>query len=185
MKKLLGTMLVLGAGSAVAWALPLTEMEDNNSLPSANFVAAASYPFGGVAIDGSLTATPGGPGDVDYYTFSLEAGDRVAVAVFDFVTDNTTGLGGMDTLLGIFAPDGMLFDMDDDDNIGSLSAYQFTVPTTGIWGVAVAGAGDADFDGVGSSVTGDYKLVFAINPTPEPTSLALLALGGVFALRRR
>lgn len=181
MKKLLGTMIVLGGLGVVAQAVPLNESESNNTLPSANFVAAAFYPFGAVAVDGSLAA-----GDVDYYTFDLIAGDNVAVATFDFSGNGEpSDPDSLDTLLGIFAPDSTLFDSDDDDNISFLSAYQFTVPTTGRWGVAVGGFGDENFDGTGSDEVGDYKLVFAINAIPEPSTIALLALGALTLFRRR
>lgn len=183
MKKLLcGTALVCALATVAAAQTPFVETEDNGTLASANFVAAAMYPFGGVAIDGTLAQG----GDVDYYAFDLTAGDSVAVATFDFSGNGEVGdPDSLDTLLGVFAPDGTLFGVDDDDNISLLSAFQMVVPTTGRWSVAVTGFGDDDFNGTGSSEFGDYKLSFVINPVPEPATLVMLAAGSMVFLRRR
>ena len=175
MKKLIGSVAVLGLTAAAYAQFPLSETEANNSPATANFVGAAFYPFGGVAIDGSLS-----PGDVDYFSFDLAAGDLVGVAVYDF----TDAAFDNDSLLGVFGPGGVFFDSDDDDGIGFLSSYQFEVPSTGTWSFAVSGFGDNNFDGSHQEEF-DYKFSFAINPIPEPASLGLLLAGAAFALRRR
>lgn len=195
MKKLLGivSVLSLAAAASAASSQPLIEAEGNNTVPTANFVAAAFYPFGGVAIDGALV-----PGDVDYFSFDLTQGDQVGVAVYDFrsaqgtnptppggTSPGTPGVGGLDSLLGVFGPGGVYFGADDDDNIAFLSSYQLNIPTTGRWSFAVSGFGDPNFDGVGHTQNGTYKLAFVINQVPEPASLALLGLGAALLLRRR
>lgn len=177
MKKLLGTVAVFGlASAAFAGGTPLSESEANNTPGTANFIADTFYPFGAVAIDGSLA-----PGDVDYFSFDLQAGDFVAAAVYDFTPDSGTD---NDSLLGVFGPGGVFFDDDDDDGPGFLSAIHLFADSDGEWSFAVSGFGDDNFDG-SHQETFDYKFVFAINPIPEPASLSLLLAGAAFALRRR
>lgn len=178
MKKILGTVAVLGlASAAFAGGSPLSESEANNTPGTANFIADTFYPFGAVAIDGSLA-----PGDVDYFSFDLNAGDFVAAAVYDFTPDDG---GDNDSLLGVFGPGGVFFDSDDDDGPGLLSAIHLFADSDGIWSIAVSGFGDSDFNGSGHDENFDYKFVFAINPIPEPASLSLLLAGAAFVLRRR
>ena len=175
MKKFIG-LAVLGLAATAFAQTPVVESEANNSYATANFIAAALYPTAGVAIDGSLN-----PGDVDYFSFNLAAGDLVGLSTYDFSGNTSSAL---DTMIGVFGPGGAFFDFDDDDGIGFLSMYQFQVPTSGTWAFAVTGFGDGDFNGSDHTEEGDYKLGFVINPIPEPATLSLLALGAL-ALRRR
>lgn len=175
MKRILGFAAAAALSALATAQTPFVESEANDTFATADFVSSALYPFGGVAVDGAVSTS-----DVDYFSFDLTAGDRVGLSIFDFTADDDDN----DSLLGIFAPDGTLFDSDDDDGIGLLSMYQFEVPTTGRWAFAVSGFGDDDFNGLGHDENYDYKLGFVINPIPEPGSLALLA-AGLLALSRR
>jgi len=171
------TAMVVGglSASALGGIVPLDEVEPNDSIAEAQFIDSSNYPTGAVAIDGSLS-----PGDVDYYSFDLLAGDLISATVFDFTADPFDN----DSLLGLFDPSGALAETDDDDGIGFLSSIQFEVTETGTWTFAVSGFGDDDFVGDHGEEF-DYKLVFAINPIPAPGALALLGLAGLAGARRR
>ena len=129
--------------AAVSNPPALHELEGNNTLATANALPAEA----GV-LSGTLTAN-----DVDYYKIDLEAGDRIAVSIFDLKTGTFTPANGErnDSLLGIFSPSGTLAagGTNDDGGPGFQSNLLFTVPPgqAGSWKVAVSGFGDTAFTG--------------------------------------
>jgi hypothetical protein len=176
MRKVVVSLMVLGLSSVGFAQFPLLESEPNNSFATAQFIPPATHPFGGVAVDGAVP-----PGDVDYFSVDLAAGDIITAATYDF---DPTGSGGSDTVLGLFRPDGSLMASSDDDGPGFLSALYRQADASGRWRVAVSGFPDFSFVGEhGEDIR--YKLVLGFNPIPEPATLSLLALGALAVLRRR
>ncbi len=165
----------------VALALPLAasaqmiETESNNTFATGNLIPAGLFiPSGAVTVDGTRVTD-----DVDYFRLDLNAGDWLTVLVATKPGDPD------DSLLGIFAPDGTLYDSDDDDGPGFNSAWSGIIPTTGRWGLAVSSFGDDDFNGTDGVDEFTYKMSVGLNAVPEPASLAVLGLGAVGLLRRR
>jgi hypothetical protein len=143
------------------------ESEFNGTIATANPLPAPI--FGVTANTGDLM-----PGDVDYFSMPIVAGSFVTGSTFDFLP---AGGPAVDTLLGVFDPSGALMGANDDDGPAFLSALAFVAPVTGVYSFAVTGFGDTDFDGIGHTEVGPYRLVVSV---PEPAAvtvpIGLLAL---------
>jgi hypothetical protein len=165
---------VFACCAAGAFAQPLPEVEPNNDFATAQVLPADFFDgYGAGAVEGFL-----GLQDIDFYAAYLYADVLTTASVFDFTPadpyDN-------DSLLGVFAPDGTLFDTDDDDGPGYLSSIHFFPTVSGMWRFAVTGYGDTGFTGDHGEEF-DYRLVLSI---PEPASIGLLLVGAVVLARRR
>ncbi|HTO08427.1 MAG TPA: hypothetical protein VMR86_15380 [Myxococcota bacterium] len=122
---------------------PFSESESNNTLATANALPAEAGVIGG-----SLA-----PNDVDYFKIDLEAGDRLALSVFDLKPGLFQVANGErnDAQLGVFTPSGALAagGSNDDGGPGFQPNLLFTVPAGqgGSWKVALTGFGDGAFTG--------------------------------------
>jgi hypothetical protein len=145
--------------------------EPNNSLDKARQI---SLPFESKDIRRFTGIAPIGA-DVDFYGFTLRAGD-ILVA-------RTIG-GQLDTLIGLFGvtdkgkkQTGILLAMDDDSGPGLLSALVYQVNEPGQYALAITTVPDFQFTGAGFT-GGRYVLdAFAVQPDPNK-----LVLNGSFEL---
>ncbi|MCH7720037.1 MAG: PEP-CTERM sorting domain-containing protein [Planctomycetes bacterium] len=160
-------ILALVACSAVALGAPVEEVEPNDTLATAQFIGEEFYPFGAVAISGSLI-----PEDMDVFSFDVEAGDFVVVNVFSL-----DPLG--DAVLGIFAPDDTLYALVDD-SVGLNPFWDGVIPESGNWKLVVSGNDEDIFGSHDESF--EYLASWKI---PEPTAVALVAIGLLGLTRRR
>jgi hypothetical protein len=183
MRKGFAAFLALGMCASLSFAGgidvgpsgPLEEVEPNDSFGGAQILPGDFFDlYGAGAVEGFL-----GEGDVDFYKVSLPADVLVTASVFDFTPEE--GFDN-DSLLGVFSPDGLLFDEDDDDGPGFLSSIHFFPDVAGVWAFAVTGFGDDDYNGDGHDEMFDYRLVLSI---PEPASFGLLLVGAAFVLGRK
>ncbi len=128
---------------------PNEEIEDNDS-----WLSATPLPPGGGVVGATLDA-----GDVDTFSIALEAGDRLAISLFDLENAGERN----DAILGLFDPVGSpaAAGLDDDGGPGLMSNLLFTADTDGTWTIAVSGFGDDGFSGDHQEVPFDYLLVVA------------------------
>lgn len=146
---------------ATAAAAAVPEVEPNDSALTAQDVTgaiplSASFPpdGGGVLLTGALA-----PGDVDYFSFAVQAGEFISVEV-------ASGESGEfhDSLVRL---EGAGFSVsDDDDGAGFLSALGYRAPASETLTVAVSGFGDSDFDGIGNDEAFAYRLVLSVTTQP-------------------
>ena len=174
MRKVLCAFAIAGMLSTVALAGPIEEVEPNDSFDDAQVLPDDFFePFGAGSVEGFLAAD-----DVDYFKVFLRAGFLATASIFDFTPESPFD---NDSLLGVYAPDGTLFDVDDDDGPGFLSAIHFFPPESGTWAFAVSGFGDDDFDGSHGEAF-EYRLVLSV---PEPTTFGLMLMGAALVARKR
>lgn len=145
---------------------------DEPEPPDATEIAVPSQTVGNIA----------GAGVIDWYMYTI--GSTLDMDMWTEGTALPDPIG--DTELGLYDADGYLIANNDDGGPGG-GYYSQILETldAGTYYLAVGGY-NTSFDSAGwgvtgGSATGDYIL----NVTPEPTSLVLLALGGLALLRRR
>ncbi len=80
--------------------------------------------------------------DVDFFKFHAEVGEWIQVEITR---------GALDTVAGIFNPDGSMAAVDDDGGIGALSVVDYVVATTGIHAVGISSYPNFGFTGAGGS----------------------------------
>ena len=110
---------------------------DNNSIANATSIELPFHSANRIS-----TIEPGG-NDVDYFSFSAEAGDIFAIEVVR---------GGLDSLIGLFDADtGDLLILDDDGGAGLLSRLLIQVSVDANLALAVTTFPDGGFTGAGAS----------------------------------
>lgn len=123
----------------------------------------------------------------DWYKFFGVAGSRVQIEVMSEIIDTSRiGVSEFDTAVGVWDPDdlaasiyyGTFTNNNELESTDSL-ILDFIVPETKVYAIEVFAAD--------LKSTGDYALfVSQFRPVPEPTSFAMLGLGGLLvSLRRR
>ncbi|MFO0840424.1 MAG: pre-peptidase C-terminal domain-containing protein [Phycisphaerae bacterium] len=181
MKRLLAlglTLLVVAGASAT-----IIESEPNNSSATANPVTRGPV----IWADAGVFSLGAAGNDVDYVSINLNAGE-----IFTVITTPIANLplfNDPDTMMQLLDSGGAEVAFNDDAN-GLGSAIRYQVAASGTYYVGVTGFGDRNFDGQldsnpanGHGESGPYVLTMSI--VPEPSSLALLLLGGISALGRR
>ena len=164
----LAVLSCAGAPAAVIY----NETEPNNTWATANVIAGHD---GTLIINGSRV----GDSTANYFRFPAVPG----------LFTGTVCCSG-DPMLALFDPAGNMVAADDDSGPGLMPYIWYSIPTAGMWTVAVTGWPDWGFGG-GGSTNWPYQatLTFgspANSEIPEPGTWGLLAAGlvGVFAFRR-
>ena len=92
--------------------------------------------------------------DVDFYTFRALAGSRVEARIQEETTDD-----GLDTVMGLFDPCGVLIYFNDDNGESKYSAlHQVPLPITGDYYLAISSVEDYGFQGANGLYQGHYTL---------------------------
>jgi hypothetical protein len=141
-----------------------------------------------------VTGSIGAAGQLDYYSFSGTAGDRMnaeGISLVPLRYGAGAGPNNVDTTLTLIMPDGVTpvpgqpsFNDDEFESFDS-ALIDVLLPVTGTYYVRVGVTQFLPND------TGKYELYlyrFRTSAVPEPTTLVLVALGGLAALgsiRRR
>lgn len=143
-----GTTLSLFTASAQA---QVTESEPNNTFATRNFFSDTT------TVSGELSTVISG--DVDFFELSSLEPNSGYVAEVTF--------GEFDSVLGVFADDGSLIELDDDGGDGPLSQIVGVILDSSNLRFAVTGFPDFDFEG-NHSESGSYTLSFDTFPA-SPT----------------
>jgi hypothetical protein len=165
------------------------EVEPNGTVAEAianNHVGTYVAPGDGTSIEGYLDS-----GDVDWYAFTVADDAYIGAAAFD-------PLGaGADAQFQLIDTLGTIIDWDDDSGVGLMPSLDANIPA-GTYLLGVSAYADVTsstgltelFDGIDNFTGGPtdanftYKVSIIANVVPEPSSLALLALGGLLMRRR-
>jgi len=133
----------------------LTEAEGNDTPWTAT-----PLPPGGGLLGATLSQA-----DVDHFRIDLEAGDRLAISVFDLKDGSFESAEGErnDVEVGVLDPWNVLAagGRNDDGGPGRMSNLLFTATADGTWTIAVSGFGDDAFTGAHQEEAFDYLLVVA------------------------
>lgn len=154
------------AGSAQAGFY--IEEEPNNSLATANFVGAYTFPGDGFVVDGAISNA-----DQDWFKFTVTAASQLIATMRGLPNSGS----GRDGYLELFDGSGNLLAFDDDSGINFMPALEYDLAGAGTYFLRVTNFPQTpDFD---------YKLSVGLNVAPTPGSAAMLAIGGLALVRRR
>jgi len=146
--------------------LPQVEREPNDrpadATPLARTRAGLPDFLPGRFADGVVERGRLDPGDVDYYSFAVRAGDVLMASVFE------AGRGAFaDPMLALAGPgDAEPVVVDDDGGPGFLPRLTAAIDRTGVWTIAVAGFLDDALDGGDHEERFAYDLVVAVAAQP-------------------
>jgi len=167
----------LAASMASGAAFAIVEIEDNNTIATAQrlVISGGSVEVNGILGNGSL-----GINDVDFYSFTGQAGDVVTIDIDGGMKSDGSGV---DTYIAIFKPDSTILQANDDGGIldlGSVSTLDslisnINLPVDGTYTVGVTssahpflvtGGGGVGSSGFNFNLTGSYTLVISVVPAP-------------------
>lgn len=173
---------IAATGAAAQAGSFFSEVEDNNSLATANDLGSFGIPGGSIVIDGALSE-----GDVDWFAFTLE--DTATLSLFAGFAP-----GGADGILQIVDAGGDVIGFDDDNGVGFMPALQIENLAAGDYFMGFSGFGDVGADSVDTDELADglghsqdfvYKLTMGFTIVPAPGAMALMGMGGLVMARRR
>lgn len=170
MKKFLLTSTLVGA--AVASHAIIFEFESNNTTGTANLILRGASPWADV---GQLSLNPAG--DVDYFMFTLFAGETLTA----ITTPMATQFSAPDTMMELRDSTLTQVAFNDDAN-GLGSAIRYTATATGTYYLGITGFPDQIFGG-SHTEQGDYVLTMSI--VPEPGTIIALSAGAAALVARR
>ncbi len=177
----------LAASMASEAAFAIVEIEDNNTIATAQrlVISGGSVEVNGILGNGSL-----GANDVDFYSFTGQAGDVVTIDIDGGMKSDGTGV---DTYIAIFRPDSTILNANDDGGVFDTGSVQPSgtldslianqrLPVTGTYTVGVTssahpflatGGGAVGSSGFNMNLTGSYTLVISgvsdpVQPAPAP-----------------
>src|SRR6266571_2493016 len=182
----------LAASVASEAAFAIVESEDNNTIATAQrlVISGGSVEVNGIIGNGSL-----GANDVDFYSFTGNAGDVVTIDIDGGMKSDGSGV---DTYIAIFRPDSTILQANDDGGIldlGSASTLDSLIsnirlPVTGTYTVGVTssahpflvtGGGAVGSSGFNMNLTGSYTLVISgvsdpVQPAPAPAPAPVMQI---------
>lgn len=181
MKNIAFATVLLVGGSAFGGVV--SEVEDNNTLGTANGLGVFSQPGGSILIDGVIDDN-----DVDWFSFTLA--DTASLSLFAAFSLGS----GADGIMQIVSDGGDVIAFDDDSGPGLMPLIQLESLSAGTYYIGFSGFGDVGSDsvdtdeladGLGHSENFGYKINVGFSVIPAPSALALLGMGGVVMTRRR
>ena len=167
------TAAVCGTASAQIWA----EVGDAPVRPAFQ-ITVGGGPL--TAITGLGNTDAAGTIDVDFYCVHIDGTQWSA---------STLGGANWDTMLALYAMDGVTQLIANDDAGGTLQSFiGGTNPITGDYLLGITRFADFGWDDIGGQGTSPYRIELtgmSYCQVPAPSALALMGLGGLAVARRR